>query len=306
MNSTLLKLRGTRVLMITGDKSFKPGHERYELQRSAVELLEVVYWGRGSLWPKLPAGKFDVVTTQDPFVRGLFGWWVAKRKGAKLNVQVHTDLSVYGGVKHVLMQIVLRHADSLRVVSNKIKQQVERIGVRAKITVLPVFVDISKFQQVVQQPHTGKNILWIGRFEAEKDPLLAVEVFKKVLKAEPSAKLIMLGRGSLQGLLMQAASNLPVEFPGWQDPSVFLATADVVLCTSVHESWGASIVEALAAGVPVVAPDVGIAKEAGATIVPRDELHTGVLGVLATGQKPQLQIQLLDKESWVKMWAASL
>lgn len=66
-------------------------------------------------------------------------------------------------------------------------------------------------------------------------------------------------------------------------PAVFLETADVVLCTSLYESWGASIVEALAAGVPVVAPDVGVAKEAGATVVPRAQLAEAVVRVLEEG-----------------------
>ena len=62
-----------KVLIITGDKKFGPGHERYELQRSVVDELAVVYWGRGSYWPKLPKERFDVVTTQDPFWRGPWG-----------------------------------------------------------------------------------------------------------------------------------------------------------------------------------------------------------------------------------------
>jgi glycosyltransferase involved in cell wall biosynthesis len=295
-----------KVLMITGDKSFGPAHERYELQKSVVEVLEVVYWGRGSMWPKLPDGKFDVVTAQDPFWRGLFGMWVAKRKRTTLNIQVHTDLSVYSGLKHILPKIVLRHADTIRVVSNKIKSQVEHIGVNANITVLPVFVDISKFKNAVRREHAGKNILWVGRFEEEKNPLQAIEVFKEVLKAEPAAHLTMLGTGSLDGQIREAAIGLPVTLAGWQDTANFLATADVVLCTSVHESWGASIVEALLAGVPVVAPDVGIAKEAGATIMPRQELYKGVLEALSSGQKAQLQIPLLEKSEWAKTWGKSL
>ena len=295
-----------KVLMITGDKNFKPGHERYDLQRSAVEDLTVLYWGRGSILPKIPAGDFDVVTAQDPFWRGLFALHAASRSGAKCNIQVHTDLSVYKGLKHILAQITLRHADSIRVVSKKIKGQVERVGVTAKITVLPVFVDVSRFHSVVRSVHEGKNILWVGRFEEEKDPLLAVEVLKEVLKTEPSATLVMLGAGSLGQQISERAANLPVETPGWQDPVVFLDTADVALCTSKHESFGASIVEALAAGVPVVSPDVGVAKEAGANVVSYKDLAAEVVKVLESGHKGHLQLTLLTKEAWAQKWKDSL
>lgn len=290
------------VLIITGDTKFGPGHERYELQRSVVESLAVVYWGRGSLWPTIPAGHFDVVTVQDPFWRGLFGWWVAKHKGARFNVQVHTDLSVYTGLHNVLAQIMLRHADSIRVVSEKIRQQVLKVAPQAKVTVLPVFVDIRRFRVVTPELHGKKTVLWIGRFEEEKDPLLAIEIVSRI----PDTKLIMLGKGSLEHKLRDKAAGLPVEFPGWVDPVRYLPTADVVLCTSKHESYGASIVESLAAGVPVVAPDVGVASEAGAIVVPREQLADAVVRVLREGPKGELLLTMPAKEAWAQQWQKTL
>lgn len=295
-----------KVLMITGDKRFGPGHERYELQRSVVDELAVVYWGRGSLWPKIPAGQFDVVTVQDPMLRGVFGLRVVKKIKARLNVQVHMDLYALSRWRYVLAQCVLRRADSIRVVSQKIQSQVEHMGVRAKVSVLPIFVDVSKFQRVTPRAHTSKNILWIGRFEVEKDPLLAIKVLQKVLMFEPGAHLRMLGLGSMSQEMSKQAERLPVEFLGWQDPAQFLDTADVVLCTSVHESWGASTVEALAAGVPVVAPDVGVAKEAGATVVSRERLAEAIIQTLKEGSRGKLLLTTPTKEEWAQEWLKTL
>jgi glycosyltransferase involved in cell wall biosynthesis len=290
-----------KVLMITGDKKFAAS-PRFALQAAQVERLAVVYWGRGSLWPTLPQETFDVVTVQDPLLRGAFARHVATKIEARFNVQVHMDLHVLPWWKRALVQIILRRADSVRVVSEKIKKQVEQAGVRAPITVLPVFVDLEKFKHIVRQPHEQKTVLWIGRFEDEKDPLCALEIIKKI----PGAQLIILGRGNLEATLKEKATGLPVEFPGWQDPAAYLARADVVLCTSRHESWGASIVEALAAGVPVVAPDVGIAKEAGAIVVPRQSLAEAVMQALNTGASGKLQLPLLTQEEWARAWKESL
>jgi len=209
-----------------------------------------------------------------------------------------------------MARFVLRRADSVRVVSEKIKQQVERAGVTAPIRVLPIYIDVSRFNNIVRHPSKsdllGKTILWVGRFEDEKDPLLALEVIKKV----PGAKLIMLGAGSLQGRLQAevARFNLAkdVELPGWQDPAAYLAQVDVVLCTSRHESYGASIIEALAAGVPVVAPDVGVAREAGAEIVERSNLAQKVIEVLTSGQRGELKLQLPSAQEWAKQWKETL
>jgi glycosyltransferase involved in cell wall biosynthesis len=297
------------VLMITGDRNLlKEGsdaHKRLELQRGAVEALDVVYWGKGALFPAVPAAAYDVVTSQDPLWRGLVALKLARRLGAKLNIQVHMDLAALSFFKRMLARFVLRYADTVRVVSEKIGAQVKQTGVR-KISVLPVFVGTQIFSAIARRPHTGKIILWIGRFEDEKDPRAAIEILKTVMKEFPDVKLTMLGSGSLGEELVRLAQGLPVEFPGWQDPGAYLETADLVLCTSKHESWGASIIEALAAGVPVVAPDVGVAKEAGAFVVARQDLAQAAAEILREGASGLLKLQLLPPEAWAVQWRNSL
>jgi glycosyltransferase involved in cell wall biosynthesis len=295
-----------KVLVITGDTSFKPGNPRYELQKNAVETFEVVFLGRGSIWPKIPTGEFDVVTVQDPFWRGLFALRVAKKLKATLNVQVHTDLDAQRLVKRILAHLVLRNADSIRVVTEKIKSQVTRMGVQAPVRVLPVFIDLSRFRSVVPRPHAQKTILWVGRFEPEKDPMRAIKIFEQVHAQVPDVKLVMLGKGSLEKTIRKKAHKLPVEFPGWQDPTSYLAESDVVLSTSRHESFGVSIVEALAAGVPVVAPEVGVAREAGASIAANHETVSKVIEAMNNHQRGELKLTLPSAFEWAKMWKKTL
>jgi glycosyltransferase involved in cell wall biosynthesis len=180
------------------------------------------------------------------------------------------------------------------------------MGERANVSVLPVYVDASRFKNLAREPHDKKTILWLGRFEDEKDPLRAIAVYKEVLKNIPDAKLIMLGKGNLEALLKSAAKGSSVEFLGWHDPAAFLPKADVVLSTSKHESWGASMVEALAAGVPVVAPDVGIAREAGAMVVSRAELAKAVVEALHSNARGVLALSLLNKDEWARAWVQTL
>jgi glycosyltransferase involved in cell wall biosynthesis len=295
------------VLVITGDARFIKGNPRFDIQASVVEKLTSIFWGKGSIFPKLPKEKIDVVTSQDPFLRGLFAWYVARHLRAKFNVQVHADLSAQSFFRNILAKMVLRHADSVRVVSEKIKKQVETIHIKAPISVLPVYVDLSEFRKIAHKENTQKIILWVGRFETEKDPFLAISVFEEVCKKGISAKLIMLGTGSLEKKLKAQSDPLSVEFPGWQDPKEYLAQADVVLCTSRYESWGASIVEALAAGVPVVAPHVGVAKEAGAIVVPREKIADAVIEVLQSGVRGELQLNLIENPTeWAEAWKKTL
>lgn len=295
-----------KVLMITGDRRFGPGNTRYDLQRAAVEELEVMYWGKGSLWSAIPQKKFDVVTVQDPFWRGLFAWRVARRLGARLNVQVHADMAGQSFARRLIAGIVLRRARSIRVVSKKLHEQVAQVRPSAPVHILPVFIDVSKFRSAVHRPHQTKTMLWIGRFEKEKNPLGAVDIFRTVHAQEPNSKLIMLGSGAMDVEIRSAARGLPIEFPGWQDPVSYLETADVVLCTSWHESFGASIIESLAAGVPVVAPDVGVAEEAGAIVVPYKKLAEAVHTVLSKRTQGQLLLTMPGTDEWKKKWQETL
>ena len=302
-----------RVLMISGDPNLlKEGtgaRSRLMLQRSVVDSLEVILWPKELLKPHTISGKFDMVTSQDPFRRGLAAWIAAKRLGARLNIQVHADLNAQSRTKHVLSQIVLRHADTVRAVSQKLKEQVARYT-EAPISVLPVFIDKDRFLNLRSETPQGNRILWIGRFEEEKDPELALEVLKRARELGVEATMVMLGDGSMREKLQEKAKKLwvenYVEFPGWQEPLEYLKQADVVLCTSRAESFGASIVEALTAGVAVVAPDVGVAKEAGAIVAPKELLAEKTAQALREHAQGELRITLLSRDEWAAAWKESL
>jgi hypothetical protein len=66
------------------------------------------------------------------------------------------------------------------------------------------------------------------------------------------------------------------------------------------------MVEALAAGCAVAAPDVGVAKEAGARVVPRQELGTAVVDMLRSGARGQLRFALPSREEWARRWKEAL
>jgi glycosyltransferase involved in cell wall biosynthesis len=305
-----------KVLMISGDKNLlKTGaeaRERLAIQTAAVEQLDVFIWPQvHSVWEIMRAARknrYDVVTTQDPFWRGLLGWKIKFWFGAKLNLQVHADLRGQSLVKRVLAHFLLRRADSIRPQSERVAAEVRKLGVKAPIHILPVFISPARVAGVprTHHPSFAKTILWIGRFEREKDPEAALDVLRQVRETGVDAGLIMLGSGSLEGRLKRVSSGLPVEFPGWQEPVSYLAMADVVLSTSPYESYGASIVEALAAGVPVVSRDVGVAREAGAIVMSASGCAAAVIEVLRSGRRGELKLPMLSAEEWAKSWRESL
>lgn len=303
--------------MISGDKRMlEEGSEanaRLALQRAEVEELDVYVWPHVHSWREVAMAAerehYDVVTAQDPFWRGLLAWRVACNTGAVLNLQVHTDLSAQPSMRQALARFLLRRADTVRVVSRAIAEQLKPLMLRARVSILPVYIEVSRFAAITRTPHAGtKDILWVGRFEEEKNPLLALTVLEELRNEHSDATLVMLGAGSLEERLRSRAQEqkLPVEFPGWQDPLPYLAQADAVLSTSRHESYGASIIEALAAGVPVVALDVGVAREAGALIAAPNELAPVLARALQSNARGELKLSLPGKEAWAQLWRATL
>jgi glycosyltransferase involved in cell wall biosynthesis len=106
------------------------------------------------------------------------------------------------------------------------------------------------------------TILWAGRLIARKAPVLAVEAFAELRKTMP-ARLVIAGDGPLLGQVRATAERRgvagDVEMLGhvsWAQVLPLYDSADVLLFTSLRESFGAPILEAFGRGLPVVALDL--------------------------------------------------
>lgn len=226
----------------------------------------------------------DAVSAQDPFETGIVAMLIARFLKVPLYVQVHTDFLSPAYARHsILNRIrvfiggrVLKRATRIRVVSARIKRSLEeKYKLKTPITVLPIYADVEMMRGAHAEDsitarfasfHT--RLLYAGRLESEKNPCLALRAFADV--APKNSCLIVVGAGSERARLENLALELGVEsrvfFEGEADPAPYFALSDLVLVPSLYEGYGLVIVEALAAGKPVLATDVGVAKEAGATV----------------------------------------
>jgi glycosyltransferase involved in cell wall biosynthesis len=99
----------------------------------------------------------------------------------------------------------------------------------------------------------------VGRLVPVKDPRTLLKAFA-LLRARRAARLALVGDGEMRAELGELAAELgiadDVAFVGFQDnPIRFIARAAALVVTSRHEGFGNVIVEALAAGTPVVSTD---------------------------------------------------
>jgi len=343
-----------RVLMLSGDANALIGqsavHQRLLIQAKHVGWLEVLvraprsadvllgehgivrgfsgtkYSAARAMRRALRGTRFDIVTAQDPFLLGLLAVRFARALNAKLHIQLHTDIfspayaaySLGNRFRLLLAKFVLRRADCVRVVSERIKKSFLQFGHRAPVSVLPIYIDTDAIHNApvasIRREFTKftKILLVAARLEAEKNVSAAILSMKNILKEFPDAGLCIAGDGSQKTALAELARNLGLEknvvFLGHRNDMYSLyKSADVVIAaTAPYEGYGATTVEALAAGTPVVSDDAGVAREAGATVAPPEGIADAVVGILRSGARGVLATPLLSKEAYAEAWKDSL
>ncbi|MEK7460530.1 MAG: glycosyltransferase [Patescibacteria group bacterium] len=224
--------------------------------------------------------KIDVVTAQDPFEVGFVAFILSRVLKAKLHLQVHTDFlspyfsreSVINRKRVFLAKFLLRRADAIRVVSERIKRSLQGVtNTETLIAVLPIFVDVEKYTNAkishslkVKYPQFEKHILMASRLSTEKNISLAIRAMKDVVIKYPKTGLIITGSGHEEGYLKKLVHDLGlvknIIFEEWQNNlASYYKSADMFLITSNYEGYGMTAIEALASECPVVMTDVGCA-----------------------------------------------
>ncbi|MDZ4284991.1 MAG: glycosyltransferase family 4 protein, partial [Patescibacteria group bacterium] len=143
----------------------------------------------------------------------------------------------------------------------------------SNVATLPIFVDAARFsarpdEVAVREIRAryaqfGRLILMVGRLAQEKNIALAIEAMRDVVKAHPRTGFIVVGDGSeksryqLPVTSYQLQNNVIFESSA-ADLAPYYHAADIFLHTSNYEGYGMVLVEAAAAGLPIVTTDVGI------------------------------------------------
>jgi len=216
----------------------------------------------------LKEGKYGVITTQDPFFTGLLGVLLGKKQGIGVEVQVH-GWNKETFFRNALRNWTIRHANGVRVVSSRMKQKVQDLGVIVqKITVVPIYTDVQIQKDRTKKIVPGKRrFITVSRLVPVKNIALQLQAFAELDKTLDWS-LDIVGDGSEKGILEKKVKELGLEervsFLGWYDSEELVRvynSADCLLLTSNSEGWGRVVIEAGSYGVPTIMTDVGLAGE---------------------------------------------
>ena len=105
----------------------------------------------------------------------------------------------------------------------------------------------------------GPMLIYVGRLDLEKKPNVVVDAFRK-LPEDMDARLVLLGEGPLREEI-EALGDKRIVTPGYvrnrQELARWLASADLYVSAMADETFGVSIIEAQASGLPVVGVAAG-------------------------------------------------
>ncbi|MEQ8963251.1 MAG: glycosyltransferase family 1 protein [Coleofasciculus sp. C2-GNP5-27] len=218
--------------------------------------------------------KPDVIHVVNPAVLGLGGLYYAKAMQIPLIASYHTHLPQYlqhyglGMLEPVMWELIkanLNQAQLNLCTSTAMVEELRGRGIE-RLDLWQRGVDTETFRPSLasedMRSHLSQGhpesplLLYVGRLSAEKE----IDRIKPVLESIPGARLALVGDGPHRSALEKHFAGTPTHFVGYLTGEALgsaFASADAFIFPSRTETLGLVLLEAMAAGCPVVAARSG-------------------------------------------------
>ncbi len=246
----------------------------------------------------------DLVHVQHPFLLGEMGMHLGKNRGLPIVLTYHTQYEKYSHyvpidspwVRRCIVNVCTSFCNICDLVvapSRDIEKILKKRGVRTRIVVIPTGVDLPRYRNPDRQwlrkrlglRSDEKILVHVGRLSKEKNLDFLIQAVAQAMEKRKNLLFLVAGEGDQKPRIEQQARLL-----GIRDRTIFqgkltsrdlvntYAGGDIFVFSSKTETQGLVVLEAMAAGTPVVAMDApGV----------RDMIEDGVQGFL-TPEDPHL------------------
>lgn len=217
-------------------------------------------WSVRAVTRELAAFGPDVVHVHEPFAPST-GLWTLLAAREPLVATFHSGAEparLYDALAPVLRRLARRLA--ARIAVSEVAARVARRRLGGTYEVIPNGVDVDRFARAARiDLGLGRKLLFVGRLDARKGFHLAVAAFARLAAERGDLRLVVVGDGPERGAAGSLATELRERvlflgtLPNRDLPAVHAACDVFVAPNTGGESFGIVLVEAMAAGLPVVA-----------------------------------------------------
>lgn len=269
--------------------------------------------GLAAVEKRLRAFSYDLVHVHSPFATGYLGIRFARRRRLPVILTYHTlypEYAVHYGPRWLRFlsrraimwwsRFVCNQCDAVIVVSESMNSVLRGYGIHVPFELIPGGIRTDVYSRAVSSGRLRSRLglsasesilLFVGRLGREKSVDFLIRVLERVRQSRP-AHLVICGDGAARGELQALAERLGlgscVHFLGLVDDQELLAEyyaeADTFVFASQTDTQGLVLLEAMAAGLPVVAVNV---------LGPGNTIQHGVNGLLVPPSLEEFSNQVL-------------
>jgi glycosyltransferase involved in cell wall biosynthesis len=168
-------------------------------------------------------------------------------------------------VNAIFIRTILNKASAVIVLSETWRKWVLSHSHAKNVFVLFNTVDTSAYKDLIpwEREVSVQKILFMGIIGERKGTYDIIKLIPHIVKVYPNVRFVFAGNGEInkaQMLCKRMGILDKVEFPGWVGGNVkkkYYAEATVYLLPSYNEGFPLSVLEAMAAGLPVITTRVG-------------------------------------------------
>ncbi|MDR7898290.1 glycosyltransferase family 1 protein [Thermosynechococcus sp. JY1334] len=273
-----LQRNGHQVLVVApeGGLDYYEGAQIYGVSGFPLPLYPELKLAlpRPAIGQALEAFAPDLIHVANPAVLGVAGLYYAQKFHLPLVASYHTHLPQYlkyyglGFLEEVLWSLLrlahnraqLNLCTSTAMVAELKAHGIHHLALWQRGVDVELFHPQRQSQEMrsfLSQGHPeAPLLLYVGRLSAEKE----IEQIKPILEQIPQARLALVGNGPHREALEQHFAGTPTHFVGYlrgERLAAAFASADVFVFPSRTETLGLVLLEAMAAGCPVVAANSG-------------------------------------------------
>lgn len=326
LNKQELEKAGHEVFVFTfGDVDYKD-EETNVIRSRGVPIIDTGYYLNFGY--KREARKLlktmDIVHLHHPFLSGSIGLRICRPRGIPLVFTNHTRYDLYAQaylpvLPYVISETMLqaympafcRACNLVIAPSAGMREVLVRLGVDVDIHVVPNGVNLRPYldnQQLVDRQKFGIGsedvvLIYVGRLGPEKNLPFLLRSFAGTANAYDKVRLLIVGDGperdNLQDRVNAMGIQKKVVFTGmvpYQSLPGYLHMADAFITASITEVHPLSVIEAMAAGLPVLgidSPGVGDIIRDGVTgLISSDDLATFTAQMVRLVSQPELRSEM--------------